>query len=77
MGHSESGLSGMLASQTYHHPLVTTTRFESKESKPELLSASVDQFLIESVDTSTLGFNLLEVLFHLLPPFSLMRAQIC
>lgn len=46
-------------------------------NKPELLSAPVDQFLVKSVETSALGFNLLKVLFHLLSPFSLMRAEFC
>ncbi len=42
---------------------------------PELLSASVDKLLIESVETSALRFNLLKVLLHLFSPFSLMRAH--
>lgn len=47
------------------------------KSKPELLSASVDQLLIESVETSAIRFNLLKVLLHLFPPFSLMRVHFC
>lgn len=46
-------------------------------NKPELLPAAVNQFLVEPMKTSALGFNLLKVLFHLLSPFSLMRAHFC
>lgn len=48
----------------------------NKNLRPELLSAPVDQFLVEPVQTSTLRFDLLKVPFHLFPPFSLMKARI-
>lgn len=48
----------------------------NKNLRPELLSAPVDQFLVQPVQTSALGFDLLKVPFHLFPPFSLMKARI-
>lgn len=67
----------------YHHVQVERPEFplnhafyrskKKKNLRPELLSASVDQFLIEPVQTSTLRFDLLKVPFHLFSPFSLMR----
>lgn len=58
-----------------NHEFYRFKKNKIKNLRPELLSASVDQFLIEPVQTSTLGFDLLKVPFHLFSPFSLMREQ--
>lgn len=44
--------------------------------EPELLSASLDQLLVQPVKTRALGFDLLKVVPHFVPPFHLERCVI-